>query len=323
MLNIPVIKLLKETQHRLHLELLTGKEGMDKKISIPRIQKPGLALTGDTSNLHPGRIEILGKAEMRYLESLTLAKRREIFAKICKVDIACIVITRNAEPPKPLKEMCTQSGIPLLRTKLLTSTFVNRASRFLDESLTASTSTHGVLLDVFGLGILLVGKSGIGKSECALDLVLRGHRLVADDIVNVRKRPPSTLYGTGSEIIKYHMEIRGLGIINIRDLFGISAVRDRKVIEMVVKLAEWNAEFEYDRLGLEERRHTILDVSVPLIQIPVRPGRNISAIIEVAARNHLLKLGGHHSAREFQEKLSAEILSNERRGDDLLLGQLE
>ncbi len=323
MLNIPVIKLLKETQHRLHLELLTGKEGMDKKISIPRIQKPGLALTGDTSNLHPGRIEILGKAEMRYLESLTLAKRREIFAKICKVDIACIVITRNAEPPKPLKEMCTQSGIPLLRTKLLTSTFVNRASRFLDESLTASTSTHGVLLDVFGLGILLVGKSGIGKSECALDLVLRGHRLVADDIVNVRKRPPSTLYGTGSEIIKYHMEIRGLGIINIRDLFGISAVRDRKVIEMVVELAEWNAEFEYDRLGLEERRHTILDVSVPLIQIPVRPGRNISAIIEVAARNHLLKLGGHHSAREFQEKLSAEILSNERRGDDLLLGQLE
>lgn len=323
MLNIPVIKLLKESQHRLHLELLTGKEGMDKKISIPRIQKPGLALTGDTSNLHPGRIEILGKAEMRYLESLTQAKRREIFAKICKVDIACIVITRNAEPPKPLKEMCKQSGIPLLRTKLLTSTFINRASRFLDESLTATTSIHGVLLDVFGLGILLVGKSGIGKSECALDLVLRGHRLVADDIVNVRKRPPSTLYGTGSEIIKYHMEIRGLGIINIRDLFGISAVRDRKVIEMVVELAEWNSDFEYDRLGLEERRHTILDVSVPLIQIPVRPGRNISAIIEVATRNHLLKLGGHHSAREFQEKLSAEILSNERRAEDLLLGQLE
>lgn len=323
MLNIPIIKLLKESQHRLHLELLTGKEGLDKKISIPRIQKPGLALTGDTSNLHPGRIQVLGKAEIRYLETLTPTKRRQIFSKICKVDIACMVITRNAEAPAPLLELCKTNNIPLLRTKLLTSTFVNRATRFLDETLTASTSIHGVLLDVFGVGILLIGKSGIGKSECALDLILRGHRLVADDIVNVRKRPPSTLYGMGSEIIKYHMEIRGLGIINIRDLFGISAVRDRKVIEMVIELAEWSSEIEYDRLGLEEHRHTILDVNVPLIQIPVRPGRNLSAIIEVATRNHLLKLGGHHSAREFQERLSAEILASERQMNDLLLGQLE
>lgn len=315
MLNIPVIKILKDTQHRLHLELLAGEEGLAKKITIPRIQKPGLALTGDTTNLHPGRVQIFGKAEMNFLESLTAAERKRIIAEMSRVDIACIILTRSAEPPKPLLDACRASGIPLMRTKLLTSTFVNRASRFLEESLAASTCIHGVLLDVFGVGILLIGKSGIGKSECALDLVLRGHRLVADDIINIRKRPPSTLYGLGSEIIKHHMEIRGLGIINIRDLFGISAVRDRKVIEMVVELSEWDPTIEYDRLGLDENRHQILDVSLPLIQIPVRPGRNISAIIEVAARNYLLKLGGHHSAREFQEKLMQEIVANEYRKD--------
>jgi len=322
MLNIPVIKLLKETDHRLHLELLTSENGLDKKIAIPRIQKPGLALTGDVSNLHPGRIQILGKSEMKYLGSLPAAKQRVVAEEIGMVDIACIIITRNAEIPKPLLAMCKKRNIPLMRTRLVTSTFVNRATRFLEESLAATTCAHGVMMDIFGVGVLLVGKSGIGKSECALDLVLRGHRLVADDIVNVRKRPPSTLYGTGSEIIKFHMEIRGIGIINIRDLFGISAVRDRKVIEIVIELMEWNPDIEYDRLGLEEHRHTILDVSIPLIQLPVRPGRNLSAIIEVATRNHLLKVGGYHSAREFQEKLSAEIISSQER-ERYLLGRLE
>jgi HPr kinase/phosphorylase len=238
------------------------------------------------------------------------------------INIACIIITRNADAPKELTDMCMKNNIPLMRTKLLTSTFVNRATRFLEESLADSTCMHGVLMDIFGVGILLVGKSGIGKSECALDLVLRGHRLVADDIVNIRKRPPSTLYATGSEIIKHHMEIRGIGIINIRDLFGISAVSDRPVIEIVTELAEWNPDIEYDRLGLEDHRYSILDVNLHFIQIPVRPGRNLSAIIEVATRNHLLKLGGYHSAREFQERLSLEILSSEKKINNIL-GQLE
>lgn len=317
MLSIPVIKLLKDTQHRLHLELISGKQGLIKKITIPRIQKPGLALTGDISNLHSGRLQILGRPEIKFLESLSAAKRRSVIESMCKVDIACIIVTRGVPIPKPLTECCQLYGIPLMQTKLLTSTFVNRAARFLEENLAASTCIHGVLIDVFGVGVLMIGKSGIGKSECALDLVLRGHRLVADDIVNIRKQPPSTLYGTGSEIIKHHMEIRGLGIINIRDLFGISAVRDRKLIEIIVELAEWDPQIEYDRLGIDEQRYTILDVSLPLIQIPVRPGRNISAIIEVACRNHLLKIGGHHSAREFQDRLSAEIVASERRIDIL------
>lgn len=310
MFSVPVIKLFKDTKHRLHLELLAGKNGLAKKINIPRIQKPGLALTGSTAKLHPGRVLVFGGAEMSYMESLTPAKLRDTIKKLCKVDVTCIVITRNSKSPKVLVECCNSNGIPLLRSKLLTSTFVNRASRFLEDSLVASTCIHGVLLDVFGVGILITGKSGIGKSECALDLVLRGHRLVADDIVNIRRRAPSTLFGAGSEIIKYHMEIRGLGIINIRDLFGISAVREKKVIEIVIELMEWDPDFEYDRLGIDEQRYSILDVSVPLIQIPVRPGRNLSAIIEVAARNHLLKMGGHYSARNFQEKLTAEIMSD-------------
>jgi HPr kinase/phosphorylase len=311
MFNVPVINLVRDKQHQLHLKLLAGKKGLGKKITIPRIQKPGLALTGDVSNVHPGRIQILGKAEMRYFTSLAAKQQKSVIEKICSLDIACFVVTRNIEPPPALVKACGKCNIPLFSTKLLTSTFVNRATRFLEETLASSTTIHGVLLDVFGVGILLVGQSGVGKSECALDLILRGHRLVADDIVNVKRQPPSTLYGTGSEIIRYHMEIRGLGIINIRDLFGISAVRERKRIEIAVELSEWDPNVEYDRLGLDEARFTLLDVNLPMIQLPVRPGRNLSAIIEVASRNYLLKVGGHHSAREFQDKLGREILSSQ------------
>jgi HPr kinase/phosphorylase len=168
------------------------------------------------------------------------------------------------------------------------------------------TSIHGVLVDILGIGILLLGPSGIGKSEIALDLVVRGHRLVADDIVHIRKKA-GFVFGSGSGIIRHHMEIRGLGIINIKDLFGVAAVRETKKLELVVELVEWNADEEYDRLGLDERRYSVLDVAVPVVRLPVRPGRSLSTIIEVAARNQLLKLQGHHSAREFQERLNRAI----------------
>lgn len=309
MLAIPVIQLAKDAEHQLHLTLVTGDAGLAKKITIPRIQKPGLALTGDVANLHPGRIQVLGRPELHYLDGLTPAERKRIVQRICGVDVTCFVVTGNQPVPPLLDAACRTAAIPLFRTHLLTSTFINRVTRFLEDRLTAATVLHGVLMDVFGIGVLLIGKSGIGKSECALDLILRGHRLVADDIVNIKKKPPATLYGLGSEIIKYHMEIRGLGIINIRDLFGIAAIRDRKLIEMVCELAEWDPRVEYDRLGVDEKKYTLLDVHVPFIQIPVRPGRNITTIIEVAARNQLLKMGGHYSAREFQEHLNREILA--------------
>lgn len=309
MLAIPVIQLLKDREHKLKLDLVSGEEGLGKKIVIPRIQKPGLALTGDPVHLHVGRIQVFGKPEISYMESLSSKIRNEIITKMCKPDLACLVITCGLKVPLPMSEVCEKNNVPLFTTKLLTFTFINRVNKFLEDHLTASTCIHGVLVDVFGVGILIIGRSGIGKSELALDLILRGHRLIADDIVNIKKRPPATLYGTGSEIIKYHMEIRGLGIINIKDLFGIAATRDRKLIELVIELQEWDPSATYDRLGIDEHQYTILDVHIPFIRIPVRPGRNIAAIVEIAARNQLLKLGGHYSAREFQEQLNQEILT--------------
>ena len=307
MLSIVVHELLKDTEHHLCLQLIAGKKGLHNKITIPRIQKPGLALTGDVSHLHPGRIQVLGKPEFLYLHSLKAAELKALAKKMCNCNLACFVITRDNLPPQEFLQACEENNIPFFVTHLLTSTFINRASRFLDSFLTATSSLHGVLVDVFGVGVLLRGKSGIGKSECALDLILRGHRLIADDVVQITKRPPATLYGTCSGIIKYHMEIRGLGIINIRDLFGISAVRDRKVLEMVIELIDWDPNTQYDRLGIDEQRIALMDINLPLLQIPVRPGRNISSIIEVAARNYLIKLGGHHSAREFEEQLNRQL----------------
>jgi HPr kinase/phosphorylase len=171
---------------------------------------------------------------------------------------------------------------------------------------------HGVLVEVLGLGVLILGPSGVGKSECGLELVMKGHRLVADDVVNIRKKSPSSLYGFGSDLIKYHMEIRGLGIINIKDLFGVTSVRDQKLIELVIEIVEWNPKREYERLGIDQQTYEILGVKIPFIQLPVRPGRSLTTVIEVAARNHLLKLKGFYSAKEFQAKLTRQLLWGEK-----------
>ena len=203
--------------------------------------------------------------------------------------------------------LCEARDITLFSSALKSSEFIDRVTKYLEWHLSPTTSIHGVLMDVLGVGILLLGKSGIGKSEAALDLVMRGHRLVADDIVDVKRRTPDSVYGAGSEIIKHHMEIRGLGIINIKDLFGVASIRERKKIEIVLELVEWDPSVEYDRLGVEEKKFRILDVEIPMLIVPVRPGRNMTTIVEVAARNHLLKLQGHHSAREFQERLNRAI----------------
>lgn len=313
MISITVKELLEDRDFNLSLELLTGQAGLSKKIMIPQIQKPGLALTGYTSNLHPGRIQVLGKSEMSFLRDLSLEKRRATLKKICSVDIACFVITHKNRTPEELEAEAKRRKIPLLRTHISTPVFILRISKFLEERLTESTNLHGVLMDVFGIGVLLVGKSGIGKSECALELVMKGHRLVADDMIHIRKKPPSSLYGMGSDLIKYHMEIRGLGIINIKDLFGVASVRDQKLIELVIELVEWNSRQEYERLGIDEKTHEILAVKIPFICLPIRPGRSLTSIIEVAARNQLLKLKGYYAAREFQEKMVRELLAGEKR----------
>jgi HPr kinase/phosphorylase len=304
--SVKVSQLLADDSFDLRLELVAGKAGLSRKISSDRIQKPGLALTGFIAHIHPERVQVFGNTEMSYLHTLPPERQGEMLQQLFTAPLACLIVTKDLEMPPLLAELAERAGVPLLKTPHLSSGFISAAQAFLEDALTVSTSTHGVLIDVFGVGIVILGKSGIGKSECALDLVMRGHRLVADDIVDIKRRKGAA-YGAGSAIIKHHMEVRGLGIINIKDLFGIAAVRDSKKLELVIELVEWNPHEEYDRLGLDERMFTVVDVEVPMLVVPVRPGRNMTTIIEVAARNHLLKLQGHHSANEFQDKLNRAI----------------
>lgn len=307
MLHVEVRTLLEDDRYELGLELLAGKKGLKRRITVPWIQKPGLAFAGMTEHLEPGRLQFISANEVHYLEGLPTPRARRFVRQFLASGVSPLVLAQGMEAPAVLLRECERAKVPLLRSTLATPIFYDRIGRFLSDKLTASTSLHGVLMDVHGVGLLIVGKSGIGKSECALDLVMRGHRLVADDVVGVKRKPPATCYGFGSELIKYHMEIRGLGIINIKDLFGVAAIRDEKVIELVIELATWDPARPYDRLGIEEEKFTILGVELPLLRIPVSPGRNITSIIEVAARNQLLKIRGHHSAREFREKLDEEL----------------
>jgi HPr kinase/phosphorylase len=305
--SIRVSALIADQQFDLRLELLAGESGVDRKIVSSRIQKPGLALAGFTEHIHKDRLQVFGNTELSYLATLTQTDQRQRVQALFRLPISCLIVTKNLPVSEMILREANDAQMPLLRSSHLSSSFIDNVEQFLQEALTASTSVHGVLIDVIGVGILILGKSGIGKSELALDLVTRGHRLVADDIVDLKRKAGGSVYGSGSEIIQHHMEVRGIGIINIKDLFGVSAVRDRKKVETVIELVDWDDHADYDRLGIDERNFSVLDTQVPLLVIPVRPGRNMGTIVEVAARNHLLKLQGHHSALEFQEKLSKQI----------------
>ena len=307
MAGMTIQELLAEKESKLDLELLSGARGLGRSVHVPRIQKPGLALAGYTPNLHPDRIQVLGETELSYLATLHPDKAKINIQEFCTLNICCLIITKSLPPPPFLADECELRHIPLLRTHHQSSTFISMLTTYLEERLLPSTTLHGVLVDVLGVGVLLVGKSGVGKSECALELVLKGHRLVADDVIKVRMKLPAVLFGEGSDLLNYHMEIRGLGIINIKHLFGVASIRERKKIDLVIELVEWQEGAEYDRLGLDEESYAILGISVPFLCIPIRPGRNITAIVEVAARNQLLKEMGYHSAREFQDRLEQRM----------------
>lgn len=295
--------ILHDVDFGLDLTLLAGTMGLANAIKTPRIQKPGLALAGFTEHLHTDRIQILGNTEISFLRRVPEEVARRHLEELCAFPIICFIVTMDLDPPECLVRAAENAGIPLLRTTHLTSTFISLLSKYLEERLLPVTHVHGVLVDILGVGALLLGKSGIGKSECALDLVIRGHRLVADDVVRIRKKMPATLVGTATEPLQFRMEIRGLGIINIKELFGISAIREKKIINLVIELMEWDPSHEYDRLGIDEETYSILDVDLQYLRIPVRQGRNLTPIIEVAARNFLLKGMGYNSAREFEENL--------------------
>jgi HPr kinase/phosphorylase len=285
----------------LGVTAIAGHGGLSRTVTVPRIQKPGLALTGWPEQLHPSRVLVLGGTEIDYLADNERARQVGVETLLAS-DPACIVVCRGLVSPAELVAASEARGVPLLSCSLVTADFIAQITAWMTERLAPETTLHGVLLDVLGIGVLVVGKSGIGKSETALDLVVRGHRLVADDVILIRRRG-NTVQGRSGGILGHHMEIRGLGIINIKDLFGISAVREAKKIELVVELHEWDATVEYDRLGFDEHVQQLLDVAVPKLLVPVRPGRNLATLIEVAARNQLLKIQGIHSARNFRDQL--------------------
>lgn len=304
--SIEVRNLLDEASGALQLTELSAWGGLDRKITRPRIQKPGLALSGFVKHVYGDRVQVLGLTEVDYLLSVDATQAEAGLEAYCARELCCLCLTRGLEPPDVLMKLAERHGVPVLRSPLMSSTFISRLTRRLEEMLSPKASVHGVLVDVLGVGILLIGRSGVGKSEAALDLVLKGHRLVADDVVEISVRPPDTVFGAATELHQHHMEIRGMGILNITDLFGVAAVRDNKKIEVVVELSDARGE-DYDRLGTENNVWPILGVDVPLVRIPLRTGRNIASLIEVVARNQLLKYRGHDSAQEFQDKIAAQI----------------
>jgi len=299
----------------LPFELLGGRDGLQRTISSPHIQKTGLALAGFDAYLQPARILVFGESEIRYLESLDVTNRLNVLAAAFSHDIPCVLITSGWEPPVELLAASDRYQIPLLRTAVSTPVSIAKIEYLLDDELAERQVIHGVLMDMLGLGVLLIGESGIGKSECALDLVVRGHRLVADDTVEIRRRGETTLIGTCPELTRHHMEIRGLGLINVRDLFGVAAIRNAKRIELVVQLERWDPDRDYERLGLDELRYEILGLKVPLISMPVAPGRSLGVLVEVAARNQLLRTRGLNAARDLATRLEQTLREKDMHAD--------
>jgi len=303
MTGLRVRDLLERKGDPLQLEALTGEVGLERLIPTPEASSPGLVLAGYTKRFAAHRMHVLGETEITYLASLGAVERRASLETFLRFDLPCVVISKGQDPPPELLELARAQGVPVIRTKLKTAEFYRRLKPFLDEAFAPNTTVHASLADVFGVGLLFLGRSGIGKSECVLDLVERGHRLVADDIVHVTRHGNDVLIGRGHELARHYMEIRGVGLIDIRALFGVRAVRQQKRIEVVVQLDDWDATREYDRTGLDGQTMQLLDIALPLVTVPLNPGKNLTVICEVVAMNHLLRYSGVDSAKHFNERL--------------------
>ena len=299
--------LYQEHGKRLGLELVKGSSGMKRKIKVPEAHRPGLGLAGHVKNFARNRIVILGKAEVEFLRDLEPSLRKERILGILSTETPCVILARRFQPFKELQEICQDLSVPLFRTSLHTMTLLSKLTLFLDEQFAPSLSLHGTLVEVFGVGVLIRGESSVGKSEAALGLIERGHRLVSDDLVKVTKRERGYLEGCGSALSKHHMEVRGIGIINVAHLYGAVCVRDKKSLDIVVNLEVWDDTHFYDRVGLEEKTIDILGLNIPYHVLPVKPGRDVVLLLETIALNHRLKEMGYHSAKEFNIKLLAAI----------------
>jgi HPr kinase/phosphorylase len=297
----------KDIFERFHLELISGEEGINRPITTSDISRPGIEMAGYFEYYPAERIQLLGKTELSFFSELPENERISRMERLCTDITPAIIVTRGLDIPQELIEASERESVPVLRSNMKTTRFSSRLTNFLESKLAPTTAVHGVLVDIYGIGVLITGKSGVGKSETALELVKRGHRLVADDCVEIRQEDQDTLVGTSPDLIEHLLEIRGLGIINVMTLFGAGAVRSNKRITMVINLEIWDATKQYDRLGLDEEKMRIIDTDITKITVPVRPGRNLAVIIEVAAMNYRLKRMGVNAAQQFTERLSDVI----------------
>ncbi|UFJ39995.1 HPr(Ser) kinase/phosphatase [Brevibacillus humidisoli] len=292
---------------QFHMKVLSGEDGLGREITVTDLSRPGLQLAGYLSHYPAERIQLLGLTEMGFLKTLSQAERVERLGFLMDEQTPCFCITRSQDVTPEMVEISNERNIPVLQSPLATTNLVSKLTNFLENRLAPTTTLHGVLTDIYGVGVLIVGASGIGKSETALELVKRGHRLVADDAVEIRQTQEGQLIGSAPELIQHLLEIRGVGIINVMTMFGAGAVRNVKNIAMVVKLELWDQHKQYERLGLDEETMKIMDTEIPLLTIPVRPGRNLAVIIEVASMNFRLKRMGYNAAVHFSKRLTDTI----------------
>ncbi len=303
----------------LHIRIVAGHAGCDARIRHNRIQRVGLVLAGHLGNVVDHRIQVCGETETSYFPSLHPDVRSQVLEPFFALGICCVIFTCGFEPAPEFVQIAERTATPLLSISERTGSAIQAIEDFLDDRLAPRTQVHGVLIDVFGVGMLLIGDSGVGKSECALDLVLRGHRLVADDVVVCDYRPPGVVFGGPAGILRHHIEVRGLGVLNIKSLFGVTAVRDRKRIDLVVHLRENAGDDDYDRIGIEDHFFGLLGVQIREIVLPVRPGRDMAAIIEIASRDELSRRAGHHSAREFFDTIERRLKEGIQYNQDSIL----
>ncbi|WP_085521303.1 HPr(Ser) kinase/phosphatase [Tuberibacillus sp. Marseille-P3662] len=303
--------IVQEIIDQFDLEMISGDSGIDREIVTSDISRPGLEMAGFFTYYPAERVQLLGKTELSFFNSLPDSERNARMDRLCTLETPCIIITRNLDIPEELISAANEAGIPVLRSKSKTTHLSSRVTNYLEARLAPMTSVHGVLVDIYGIGVLLTGASGVGKSETALELVKRGHRLVADDSVEIRQTGDNDLVGNAPDLIRHLLEIRGLGIINVMTLFGAGAIRNYKKISITMELELWNEQKMYDRLGLEEDKIDFIDTTLPRLTIPVRPGRNLSVIVEVAAMNFRLKRMGINTAKQFNERLNDAIKNHE------------
>lgn len=306
---ITVTELYEAKAHDMGIHLAGGLNGLQNQITSARLQKLGLALGGYTNYLLAGRVQFLGRTEANFLSQMNSDERQKAIEGVFCVELSCIFVTGGVKAPEDLLEYAKRHKVPVLITDIASTRVTDEISEFLEEKLAPSTTVHAVLMEVFGMGVLIVGESGIGKSECGLDLVLRGHRLVSDDIVVIRRLGSGRLIGSGPDYLSFYMELRGLGIINIRDLFGISSVSPTKEIDLAIELIRWQDRTEVDRLALPVLQYELLDTAIPLIRMPVASGRNVATLVEVAVRIHMLRKQGYEPTTEFISRHQRQLKS--------------